>query len=239
MNQRVFQLDQFGKDAQYVVSSEKPRLTKESVVHLIPAPSQGYLIFQRVADVVLSVIFLSIALVPAIVIALLIKLESPGSILFRQRRVGRDGRTFWFYKFRSMVVNAEQLRARLTTLNDASGPLFKMKADPRITRVGRFIRKTSLDELPQLVNVLLGDMSLVGPRPALPAEVRQYDERQCARLAALPGITGLWQVSGRSDLPFDRSVELDLEFVSSQSCLMYIRVLIMTIPAVLLGKGAY
>ncbi|GAB4425038.1 MAG: exopolysaccharide biosynthesis polyprenyl glycosylphosphotransferase [Chloroflexi bacterium OHK40] len=176
-------------------------------------------------------------LMAATVIA--IKLDSPGPILFRQQRVGKDGELFYCYKFRSMYVDAEQRKAELMAKNEADGPVFKMKNDPRITRVGRVIRKLSIDELPQLFNVLKGEMSLVGPRPALPSEVERYTFEQIGRLHAIPGITGLQQVSGRSNLDFKRWVELDLQYISEQSVWKDIEILVKTIPAVIFSKGAY
>jgi lipopolysaccharide/colanic/teichoic acid biosynthesis glycosyltransferase len=171
--------------------------------------------------------------------AVAVRLESPGPILFRQERVGKYGERFTCYKFRSMYVDAEERKKELMALNEADGPVFKMKEDPRVTRVGRIIRKLSIDELPQLLNVWRGEMSLVGPRPAVPKEVAayQFDERR--RLEAVPGLTGLQQVSGRSDLDFKRWVELDLEYIAEQSLLKDIEILIKTIPAVISGKGAY
>ena len=183
---------------------------------------------------------LLVALLPVfIVLAVLVKMDSKGPILFKQYRVGENGQLFWFYKFRSMVVDAEARRAALEVMNEASGPLFKMKNDPRITRCGRWMRKYSIDELPQLLNVLKGDMSLVGPRPALPAEVEQYDEYQRGRLTVKPGITGLWQVSGRSDLSFDQSVALDIEYIDRQSLWLDFVILLKTFGAVVKGRGAY
>ncbi len=173
------------------------------------------------------------------VIALLITQDSPGPVLFVQKRVGKGGREFPFYKFRSMVADAEAQRRRLDADNERSGPVFKMKNDPRVTRVGRVLRKYSLDELPQILNVLTGDMSLVGPRPALPREVAQYTDRQRQRLAVTPGLTGLWQVSGRASLSFERSVELDLFYIQNQSLPLYFQILARTVPAVLRGDGAY
>lgn len=193
----------------------------------------------RIFDLTVALIALAALSLLMIAIAVVVKLDSPGPVLFKQRRVGKNGKEFWFYKFRSMVADAEARRAALLQMNEASGPLFKIKNDPRITRSGRWLRKYSLDELPQLINVLLGDMSLVGPRPALPVEVAQYTSRQRRRLAVKPGITGLWQVSGRSDLPFDRSIELDLEYIERQSLWLYIKILWLTFPAVLQGRGAY
>lgn len=171
--------------------------------------------------------------------ALAIKLDSPGPILFSQVRVGQDGEHFQCYKFRSMYTDAEKRKAELLAKNEADGPVFKMKNDPRITRIGRIIRKLSIDELPQLLNVLKGDMSLVGPRPAIPSEVATYSFEQLGRLHAIPGITGLQQVSGRSNLDFKRWVELDLQYISEQSIWKDIEILAKTIPAVLFSKGAY
>jgi exopolysaccharide biosynthesis polyprenyl glycosylphosphotransferase len=171
--------------------------------------------------------------------ALLIRLDSPGPILFKQVRVGKDGEHFSCYKFRSMYIDAERRKVELMAKNEADGPVFKMKNDPRITKVGRVIRKLSIDELPQLFNVIKGEMSLVGPRPAIPAEVAKYTFEQLGRLHAIPGITGLQQVSGRSNLDFKRWVELDLQYISEQSIWKDIEILAKTIPAVLFSKGAY
>ena len=194
---------------------------------------------QRVCDVLLCTLALLLLWPAFAIIALLIRADSPGPILFKQSRVGKDGTEFWFYKFRSMVSDAEAKRHLLEMQNERSGPVFKMKNDPRITRVGRFLRKFSLDELPQLINVLKGDMSLVGPRPALPKETEKYNARQRQRLLCLPGVTGLWQVSGRASLSFERSIELDLYYIEHQSVGLYLRILILTIPAVLRAEGAY
>jgi len=192
-----------------------------------------------VFDFTLTTVALLLLLPVFMVLALVVRLDSPGSVLFKQKRVGLLGREFWFYKFRSMIVDAEKLRASLSASNEATGPLFKMKNDPRITRAGRVLRKYSLDELPQLLNVLKLDMSLVGPRPALPAEVAQYNTRQLRRLDIKPGITGLWQISGRSDLSFEQAVELDISYVERRSISLYVIILLKTIPAVILGRGAY
>lgn len=194
---------------------------------------------QRVLDLILCG-FLLLLIWPVFgVIALLIRLDSPGPVLFKQKRVGQDGQEFWFYKFRSMVTDAEAKRHLLEMHNERSGPVFKMKNDPRVTRVGRVLRKFSLDELPQLLNVVKGEMSLVGPRPALPSETARYNPRQRQRLLCVPGVTGLWQVSGRASLSFERSIELDLLYIEQQSILLYFRILVMTIPAVLRAEGAY
>lgn len=179
-------------------------------------------------------------LFPALaLIALLIRLDSPGPILFIQRRVGKGEREFSVLKFRSMYVDAEQRLETLLDANERTGPVFKMRHDPRVTRAGRFLRRYSLDEVPQLLNVLHGEMSLVGPRPALPREVALYTPSQRLRLAATPGLTGLWQVSGRANLSFEESMELDMEYIRRQSFALNLVLIARTIPAVLTGYGAY
>jgi exopolysaccharide biosynthesis polyprenyl glycosylphosphotransferase len=172
-------------------------------------------------------------------IALAIKLDSRGPVLFRQVRVGRGGQEFGVFKFRTMVVNADAMLAELTARNETDGLMFKMRQDPRVTRVGRLLRKWSLDELPQLVNVLLGQMSLVGPRPPLPSEVARYDGDVARRLLVKPGMTGLWQVSGRSDLSWEDGIRLDLYYVENWSLAADLTILWKTFGAVLHGRGAY
>jgi exopolysaccharide biosynthesis polyprenyl glycosylphosphotransferase len=172
-------------------------------------------------------------------IALAIRLTSPGPVVFRQVRVGRDGAVFTVYKFRTMVVDAERHLEALWDLNDGNGVLFKLKDDPRVTPVGRFLRRLSLDELPQLWNVLIGSMSLVGPRPALPDEAERYGRSTARRLLVKPGITGLWQVSGRSDLSWEDSVRLDLYYVENWSFAGDIQILWKTLSAVVRAHGAY
>ncbi len=172
--------------------------------------------------------------------ALAIYMESPGPILFRQVRVGKRGRPFTMFKFRSMRVTAEEDKQALSADNEsADGVLFKMKKDPRVTRVGRIIRRLSIDELPQLLNILRGDMSIVGPRPALPTEVDQYDIEARKRLQTKPGLTCLWQISGRSDLAFSEQVDLDLRYLQARSLAKDIEIIARTVPAVISGKGAY
>ncbi|MBM4267330.1 MAG: sugar transferase [Deltaproteobacteria bacterium] len=197
-------------------------------------------LLKRLLDVG-GAIALLIVLLPFFgLVALLIRLDSPGAVLFEQQRVGRHGRLFRMYKFRSMYVDAEARKAALATDNEMQGGVtFKMKADPRITRVGRFIRRGSIDELPQLWNVLRGEMSLVGPRPPLPSEVAEYSIEDRRRLDVVPGITCIWQVSGRSEIPFERQVELDVAYIESQSIRLDLLLLLKTVPAVLLGRGAY
>ena len=173
-------------------------------------------------------------------LAIAIKLESPGPVLFSQTRLGRGGAPFKCWKFRSMYLDAEQRKQDLLAENEMDGgTTFKMKRDPRITRVGRFIRKASIDELPQLWNVLVGDMSLVGPRPPVPQEVANYSAYDRQRLMVKPGITCIWQVSGRSDIPFEEQVGLDVKYIVGRSLRMDIGLLLRTIPAVLFARGAY
>jgi lipopolysaccharide/colanic/teichoic acid biosynthesis glycosyltransferase len=173
------------------------------------------------------------------IISLLIKLESPGPIIFKQERIGKDQKPFTIFKFRSMCHNADALKERLTDLNEAQGPLFKIQKDPRLTRVGKVIRKYSLDELPQLWNVLKGEMSLVGPRPPVRSEVEEYSEWAQKRLNIKPGITGLWQVSGRSDLSFDEMLKLDIYYMWNWSLSNDLKILLRTIPVVISGHGSY
>ena len=196
--------------------------------------------FKRFMDIVLSICAIICGSPVFLLTALLVKVTSPGPIIFSQVRVGRYGRHFKFYKFRSMYIDAEARKAELLKLNESGdGVIFKMKHDPRITPVGRFIRKFSIDELPQLFNVILGDMSLVGPRPPLPSEVRTYTLEERKRLNITPGITCLWQVSGRSELPFSKQIALDKEYISSHSAWKDFQILLKTVPAILTGKGAW
>jgi exopolysaccharide biosynthesis polyprenyl glycosylphosphotransferase len=197
-------------------------------------------LLKRLLDIVASGIIILLLSPLFLTIAALIYIESPGAVLFKQTRVGRWGTLFTMWKFRSMYMDAEERKKQLMQENEMSGGvLFKMKRDPRITKIGRFIRKASIDELPQLWNVFKGDMSLVGPRPPVPAEVDQYSLADRRRLEVIPGITCVWQVSGRSDIPFPEQVELDVEYIESQSLWNDIKILFQTIPAVLMGKGAY
>ncbi|MBE2220081.1 MAG: exopolysaccharide biosynthesis polyprenyl glycosylphosphotransferase [Anaerolineae bacterium] len=194
---------------------------------------------KRVFDIILVCLALPFALLFMGVIAIAIKLDSPGPVFFRQVRVGKWGKQFDCYKFRSMYIDAEARKDELLALNEADEIVFKMKNDPRVTRVGRYIRKASIDEVPQLFNVLKGEMSLVGPRPPVPREVVEYQFDHLRRLDVTPGITGLQQVSGRSELSFSRWIELDLQYISEQSLMKDIEILVKTIPAVLTGRGAY
>ncbi len=201
-------------------------------------PRAGRLV-KRALDVALSLAALVVSAPVFAAIAVLIRLDSPGPAVFTQRRVGEAGRLFDILKFRSMRVGAEEQQAQLQEMNQASGPLFKIKSDPRLTRMGRFLRRLSLDELPQFVNVLRGEMSIVGPRPGLPAEVAQYQPWQRQRLEVPPGITGLWQVSGRSDLSFDEMCLLDVYYIENWSLGIDLSIMLRTIPRVLFAEGAY
>jgi exopolysaccharide biosynthesis polyprenyl glycosylphosphotransferase len=194
---------------------------------------------KRGFDVLASLALIIVLAVPMCVVALLVKLDSPGAAMFRQTRIGRSGEVFSMLKFRSMVVDAERQLAQLADLNQGNGVLFKLKDDPRVTRIGRFIRRYSIDELPQLFNVLKGDMSLVGPRPPLPVEVETYDDFAHRRLLVKPGLTGPWQVSGRSDLSWDDSIRLDLYYVENWSMFQDMIYLLRTARAVLGKDGAY
>ncbi len=196
------------------------------------------LLLKRAFDVVSSSAALVLFSPVILATAIAVKLESPGPVFFRQVRVGKNGRPFRIVKFRSMRADAEDQLASLRLQNEASGPVFKMRKDPRVTRVGAFIRRTSIDELPQFLNVLSGEMSVVGPRPPVPAEVRQYERWQRRRLSVKPGITCTWQVSGRSDVSFDRWMELDLAYIDSWSFWQDVRICFKTIPAVLSSRGA-
>ncbi|MDO0824917.1 sugar transferase [Desulfosporosinus nitroreducens] len=193
---------------------------------------------KRVMDVISSGIGLILLSPVFLIVGLAIKLTSKGPVIFTQERVGLNGRPFEMYKFRSMVFNAEELKERLADLNEMSGPVFKISNDPRVTAVGRFIRKTSIDELPQLFNVFKGDMSLVGPRPPLPSEVNLYNSKHRKRLAVRPGITCIWQISGRNEVDFEAWMEMDAEYVDRWSLWMDVEILAKTVPVVLLRKGA-
>ena len=193
---------------------------------------------KHLVDVVGAVLLLLVLLPVLVGVAIAVRLDG-GPAFFTQTRVGRGGRTFRMVKFRSMIVNAEAVTQRLMDANEGSGPLFKLRNDPRITKVGRALRKYSIDELPQLFNVLTGSMSLIGPRPCLPAEAATYTTEARRRLAVKPGLTGLWQVSGRSDLSWEESVRLDLHYVDDWSLALDAKIVAKTFGAVLAGKGAY
>lgn len=197
------------------------------------------LVIKRLCDIVIG--FAALVVLSPVMLAVfaLIKMTGPGRAVFVQRRSGLNGRVFDFYKFRSMYQDADQRKAELERTNEMDGPVFKMKNDPRITPVGRFIRRTSIDELPQLWNVIKGDMSIVGPRPPVPAEVERYERWQRRRLSMKPGITCIWQISGRNTIRFNDWIKLDLEYIDNWSLWLDVKILLKTIPAVLSGKGAY
>lgn len=214
----------------------RPRLTPEA--RLLNAP-RWKLAVKRVIDLLGATLALVLLAPIFLISAAAVGLTSKGPILFSQRRTGEHGRTFSLHKFRSMQCDAEEERETLNHLNESDGPVFKIRDDPRLTSVGWFIRRTSIDELPQLWNVLRGDMSLVGPRPPIPDEVEEYSEWESQRLTVKPGITGLWQVSGRAELDFETWVRMDIEYIEEWSLWLDIKLLAKTIPAVLSGRGAY
>lgn len=190
--------------------------------------SKGYHFLKRTIDIFASIIGLAILSPLMLAVAILIKLESKGPVIFAQDRVGQYGRVFKMYKFRSMVENAEELIVNLKDKNEMSGPMFKIKEDPRITKVGRFIRKTSIDELPQLFNIIKGDMSLVGPRPNLPREVSKFSDKHRQKLLAKPGLTCYWQVMGRNNIGFEEWMKLDIKYLEERSTLLDIKLIFKT-----------
>ena len=200
--------------------------------------NETQLAFKRMLDICISLILLFVSLPAILIAALAIKLSSPGSVLFKQERIGLNGRIFTLYKFRTMIEHAHDRRDEVRHLNEMTGPVFKAKDDPRITAVGRILRKFSLDELPQLWNVLKGDMSLVGPRPPIPEEVGRYQRWHRRRLSMKPGLTCLWQISGRNNIDFDRWMRMDLQYIDNWSPTLDIKILLRTIPAVITGRGA-
>jgi len=198
-----------------------------------------YAASKRLFDLVVGLL-VSTLVVPIVpLIALMIKFDSPGPVFYRQDRVGRAGRRFRFYKFRSMYVEADRRLAELEGRNEQDGPIFKIKSDPRITPVGQFLRRSSMDEIPQLINVLRGEMSIVGPRPPLPAEVARYQPWHRRRLDVKPGITCLWQISGRSHIGFDEWMRLDMEYLRTRGLRTDLMIFAKTVPAVMARRGAY
>lgn len=199
-----------------------------------------YFFLKRIMDIIGAIVGIVLLSWLFAIVAILIKIEdSNGPVLFKQVRIGKNGKEFYMYKFRSMVSNAEELLDLLLDQNEVSGAMFKIKDDPRITRIGRFIRKTSIDELPQLWNVLKGDMSLVGPRPPLPREVMEYTVYDKQRLLVTPGCTGLWQISGRNSLSFEEMVDLDLEYIRNQSIINDFKIIFKTVFVLFGSKNAY
>lgn len=199
---------------------------------------KDYQIGKRIFDIVVSLLALPVLTPMILICAIAIWLDDPGPIFFRQLRTGKGGRRFEMYKFRTMVSNAEELKEKYAHLNELTWPDFKINDDPRVTRIGRFLRKSSLDELPQIFNVLMGNMSLVGPRPTS-FDVNTYSLWHTERLEVLPGITGLWQVSGRSDVDFDERLLLDIEYIEHQSLWLDIKILLRTVLVVFNREGAY
>jgi lipopolysaccharide/colanic/teichoic acid biosynthesis glycosyltransferase len=209
-------------------------------VRSIAEPSAAYMTTKRLIDVGASLALLIVLSPLFLIVALCIKLTDGGPVFFRQKRVGLNGRVFDFFKFRSMIVDAEARKSELMKHNKhANSITFKMCRDPRVTWVGRIMRKTSIDELPQFWNVLIGEMTLVGPRPAVVAEVQRYSVWEQRRLAVVPGLTCFWQVSGRADLDFQQQVELDVHYIRERSLMLDLKLMVLTVPAVLSGKGAY
>ena len=198
-----------------------------------------YEAIKRLIDIICSFVGILVLSPLFIIIAIIIKFTSKGPVFFSQKRVGKYGREFDMYKFRSMVVNAEELKEKLAAQNEMSGPMFKMKDDPRVTKVGKFIRKTSIDELPQLWNVLKGDMSLVGPRPSLPKEVEQFDNWMFKRLSVRPGLTCYWQVSGRNNIDFEDWMKLDCRYVDERNLWIDIKLIFKTVFVLFGDKNAH
>ena len=228
-----------GKDVLNVLPDEQVVQENESVSMIQVENKPVYSFFKRAFDIFCSFFGLVVLFLPFLVIGIIIMIDSPGSSpIYAQDRVGKNGRKFKFYKFRSMVPNAEKMLDELLDQNEMEGPAFKIKDDPRITRVGRFIRKTSIDELPQLFNVLKGDMSLVGPRPPLPREVSQYTKVQAQRLSVVPGLTCYWQIQpSRNNLSFEEWLELDFKYINERSFLVDLKILFKTLGVIVGMEG--
>lgn len=221
------------------LSKDEFAVLREKIEKASDSNRRVYWFVKRIFDIIMSSVAILILSPVFLIVALAIYIDDPkGNPFFVQTRVGRHGKKFKFYKFRSMVSNAEELLDQLKEKNEKDGPVFKMKDDPRITRVGKFIRKTSIDELPQLFNILKGDMSIVGPRPSLPKEVSQYNDYQAQKLFVTPGLTCYWQASKKRDeIPFDEWVDLDIKYILERSWLVDIKVIIKTFTAVFTGQG--
>jgi exopolysaccharide biosynthesis polyprenyl glycosylphosphotransferase len=211
----------------------------EDIIRFPVRDSPFYRLTKRSLDIIMSALGILFFLPLMVPLAILIVLESPGPVFFRQIRVGKNRRHFICYKFRSMVAQAEELKEEISYLNEADGAMFKIRNDPRITKLGSFMRRSSLDELPQIFNVLKGDMSIVGPRPQIPSEVERYLPWHYRRLEVTPGITCLWQVSGRSSIGFDEWMRLDTEYVKMRSLLFDLKIILLTLPAIIARRGAY
>lgn len=218
---------------------ERLHIEEQEIVQVSKKQNNIYEASKRVLDFVAALLGLILLSPIFLVVSILIKLESEGEVIFSQTRIGLNGKEFKMYKFRSMVKNAEELKAKLAAQNEMSGPMFKMKDDPRVTKVGKFIRKTSIDELPQLINVLKGDMSLVGPRPSLPKEVEKFEPWMLQRLEVKPGLTCYWQVSGRNNIDFEDWMKLDLQYVEDRNFLLDLKLIFKTFFVLFGDKNAY
>ena len=220
---------------------ERLQLDKENSLEIQVINKENRLMYdasKRLMDILLSFLGLIIVSPIMLIVAILIKLESSGPVIFSQKRVGLNGKEFNMLKFRSMVQNAEELKERLRKQNEMSGPMFKIKEDPRVTKVGRFIRKTSIDELPQLINILKGEMSLVGPRPSLPKEVAKFEPWMLERLKVKPGLTCYWQVSGRNNIDFEDWMKLDIKYVKDRNLVLDIKLIFKTFFVLFGDKNA-
>lgn len=217
---------------------ERLQINEQEIIEIERKESALYNISKRTLDIIASTLGLIILSPILLVVAILIRLESKGPAIFSQKRIGLNKKEFKMYKFRSMVQNAEELKEKLAKENEMSGPMFKIKNDPRVTKVGRFIRRTSIDELPQLINVLKGEMSLVGPRPSLPKEVSKFEPWMLKRLSVKPGLTCYWQVSGRNNIDFENWMKLDLQYVNDRSFWLDLKLILKTATVLFGDKNA-
>lgn len=217
---------------------ERLQINEQEIIEIERKESALYNISKRALDIIASTLGLIILSPILLVVAILIRLESRGPAIFSQKRIGLNKKEFKMYKFRSMVQNAEELKEKLAKENEMSGPMFKIKNDPRVTKVGKFIRKTSIDELPQLINVLKGEMSLVGPRPSLPKEVSKFEPWMLKRLSVKPGLTCYWQVSGRNNIDFENWMKLDLQYVNDRSFWLDLKLILKTVTVLFGDKNA-
>ncbi|MGA4516250.1 sugar transferase [Solibacillus silvestris] len=221
-------------------TNAREKVVEKQIKTIQPNNNKYYLFSKRMMDIVFACIGIFLLIPFFIIVAGIIKLEDRrGPVIFKQVRVGENGKEFQIYKFRSMIDNAEEIKLSLLVQNEASGPVFKMKKDPRVTKFGRFIRKTSIDELPQLINVVKGEMSLVGPRPPLPEEVAKYSNYERQRLSVTPGLTCYWQVNGRSTIGFEQWVEMDLNYIQERNFLVDMKLIVKTVFVLIGSKDAY